>query len=650
VKMGNLLHVNSSNMTLHNAQLTQAFFSIFRCMAYIAMARKWRPMKFADLVGQEHIARTFQNAIEGGRLHHAFLFTGTRGVGKTTSARILARTLNCTGANQLDPCGECPSCKDIATGNPMDVIEIDAASHTGVDDMREILEQTRYTPMIGKYKVFVVDEVHMLSKSAFNALLKTLEEPPAHVIFIFATTEVNKVPQTILSRVQRFDFKRISSRLIAERLHFICTQEKIVDDPDALVLIADKADGSMRDALTYFDQVFAFSGESLSAEATHKVLGIPPDSLFFDLVTAIFAHDQKACFETIDKACAMGIELSVFLDGLARFLRNLLYARVSGLTAESLEITDAYYKQLQSVAPDASNGDVLRLAKILSDTQSQLKGATSPRLLVETAFARMAWLDRVADLKKILQGFESQGSPEADKKKILSQQVAAQSADSGIAPQRPQAFASLSSQDPTSIKPFAPAASAQAAPISVQAFAPITQSSHDDEVVISFGDEPSEQRAPSTTKFEVVNQWKRVQKDFCNVEPLAGAYLEGTSVQRGDYSTSPFPLKIIFRGDSAFNYTQISQSPAYIKMILEYLETVLQTRIDLRLELQAPAPGDIPVKRAQVRSSFERDKEREPILAFLAETFEANLVSSRSLAIVAKVETNETNEYSDEEQ
>ncbi len=175
-------------------------------MAYIAMARKWRPNSFKDLVGQEHIAKTIENAILGGRLHHAFLFTGTRGVGKTTSARILARTLNCTGGDPLVPCGECPSCKDIASGHPMDVIEIDAASNTGVDNIRDLLEQTQYTPMIGKYKVFVIDEVHMLSKSAFNSLLKTLEEPPPHVVFIFATTEVNKVPQTILSRVQRFDF------------------------------------------------------------------------------------------------------------------------------------------------------------------------------------------------------------------------------------------------------------------------------------------------------------------------------------------------------------------------------------------------------------------------------------------------------------
>lgn len=386
-------------------------------MAYMAMARKWRPMSFSDLVGQEHIATTFQNAIEGGRLHHAFLFTGTRGIGKTTSARILARTLNCTGGKVLEPCGVCPSCKDIATGNPMDVIEIDAASHTSVEDIREIIEQVKYTPMIGKYKVFVIDEVHMLSKSAFNALLKTLEEPPPHAIFIFATTEVMKVPQTILSRVQRFDFKRLGPKHISDRLSYICGQESIQADAEALALIAQKADGSMRDALTYFDQIHAFSGHTIGAQSVREVLGIPSDDLYFDLVQGLFDHDAKTAFQVIDKASESGLELAVFLDGFAKFLRNMLFARVSGLTHEALEITEPLFQRLKAAIPDASNGDLLRYSKIISDTQYQIRSATSPRLLVETALARMAWLDRVSDLRKMLTGTDSSASPQAVKKK-----------------------------------------------------------------------------------------------------------------------------------------------------------------------------------------------------------------------------------------
>lgn len=382
-------------------------------MAYIAMARKWRPNSFKDLVGQEHIAKTIENAILGGRLHHAFLFTGTRGVGKTTSARILARTLNCTGGDPLVPCGNCPSCKDIAGGNPMDVIEIDAASNTGVDNIRDLLQQTQYTPMIGKYKVFVIDEVHMLSKGAFNALLKTLEEPPPHVIFIFATTEVNKVPQTILSRVQRFDFKRLSTKQITGRLKFICEQEKINTDAEALGLIAEKADGSMRDALTFFDQAYAFTGNEMNAESVRSVLGIPPNDLYFSLLESIEKHDLKGTFEVVDKASSTGVEYAPLLEGFAKFIRNALYIKVGGITAEELNISDALFSKLGSSAVELGNGDLLRIAKILTDLQGNLRRSSNPRLLVETAFARMAYLDRLTDLRRALAAIndpESQGS------------------------------------------------------------------------------------------------------------------------------------------------------------------------------------------------------------------------------------------------
>jgi len=471
------------------------------------MARKWRPNSFADMVGQEHIAQTIQNAIQGGRLHHAFLFTGTRGVGKTSSARILARILNCTGADPLNPCGSCPSCKDIATGNPMDVMEIDAASHTGVDDMREILEQVQYTPMIGKYKVFVIDEVHMLSKSAFNALLKTLEEPPPHVIFIFATTEVNKVPQTILSRVQRFDFKRLTARQIADRLHYICGQEGILQDSDALAVVAEKADGSMRDALTYFDQVYAFSGKDLSLAAVQKVLGVPPDDLFFKLVTAIRDHEPKACFEVVDSASSMGIELSVLIDGFARFLRNLLYSRVSGLSAEVLEISESMYTRLQAAVPELGSGDILRIAKILSELQGGLRYTSSPRLQVETTFARMAWLDRVTDLRRALAALDGSAAPlEPSKKKLAhssSPLPATNSAPSSVKP-RP-----ISTQPAPPIEPPPPIASGFTIDFGDGGLGSST--------TCDVGPDDFNDPTPSTaiSRFDVEAQWKVLVNGFC---------------------------------------------------------------------------------------------------------------------------------------
>lgn len=385
-------------------------------MTYVAMARKWRPESFKDLVGQEHVARTIENAITGNRLHHAFLFTGTRGVGKTTSARILARTLNCPEGDPVQPCGKCNSCREIAHGSSMDVLELDGASNNGVENVREIIEQVKYAPMHGRYKVFVVDEVHMLSKPAFNALLKTLEEPPPHVVFIFATTEVNKVPATILSRVQRFDFKRISCKQIVNRLQYICKQEGIEATEATLSIIGEKADGSMRDALTFFDQAYSFCGKEFDEDQVRQVLGIPPEDLYFRLLDAILQHNPQNCFTVVEWVCAQGMELSVFLDGFARFLRNLLFVKVGGLDYKSLEINEALYLKLLATGSDASTGDLLRLGKMLSDLISSLRYAVHPRFHVESTFVRMSYLDRVADLRKLLSSSAEPGA-ELTKKK-----------------------------------------------------------------------------------------------------------------------------------------------------------------------------------------------------------------------------------------
>jgi len=606
-------------------------------MAYVAMARKWRPNSFADMVGQEHIAQTIQNAIQGGRLHHAFLFTGTRGVGKTSSARILARILNCTGPEPLSPCGICPSCKDIATGNPMDVIEIDAASHTGVDDMRDILEQVKYTPMIGKYKVFVIDEVHMLSKSAFNSLLKTLEEPPPHVIFIFATTEVNKVPQTILSRVQRFDFKRLTARQIADRLHYICSREEIQQDADALAVVAEKADGSMRDALTYFDQVYAFSGKDLSLQAVQKVLGVPPDDLYFKLMDAIRDHDPKICFEVVDAASTMGVELSVLIDGFSRFLRNLLYSRVSGLSAETLEISEPMFARLQKATPEMGSGDILRIAKILSELQGGLRYTSSPRLQVETTFARMAWLDRVTDLRRALAALDGSAAPQEPSKKKLGPETTAPTAAAMPAP-APRAPAPSSAPD-FSINFSAPTAAAPAPAPAPTGFSidfgdaiPNTPAGDAAFATPDF-DEPASSTAMS--RFDVEAQWKKLVTSFCEQEPLAGAYLQATRLEKGDYTLTPFPLTVHFRGSQNWQYGQFSTHAKYQTHLLEFLESILQTPVDLRLSLLAPTPEELAESQGgptRTLSAFEIDLQNEPILSTLLEIFEAEPIGMRRVA------------------
>ncbi len=615
-------------------------------MAYIAMARKWRPESFNDLVGQEHIAKTIENAIVGGRLHHAFLFTGTRGVGKTTSARILAKTLNCTGGNPLIPCGKCKSCLDIASGHPMDVIEIDAASNTGVDNIRDLLEQTQYTPMIGKYKVFVIDEVHMLSKGAFNALLKTLEEPPPHVIFIFATTEVNKVPQTILSRVQRFDFKRLTTKQITSRLKYICEQESISTDAEALGMIAEKADGSMRDALTFFDQAYAFTGNDMNADSVRSVLGVPPNDLYFALLESIEKHDLKGTFAVVDKASETGVEFAPLLDGFAKFVRNRLYVKVGGISAEELNISEGLYEKLNFCAPSLGNGDLLRIARILTDLQGNIRRSTNPRLLVESAFARMAYLDRVVDLKRALAAINDPASQGSKKKLTEPQAQALAAAFTAPAPVPQAAPAPAAPSDSPFTIDFdsfdAPKAS-EPAP-TVDFGGPEVDSS----MVIDFGgapafdDEHGLDDTPnfvgasddfggeqSITRYDICNSWQQlIRSSFSQEMGFFATSLNGSTLEHGDFQENPFRLKVVYPASFKWGYDQMMTREDYRERLTSLLEDRLQTKVSVTYELLEPKPGEevsgVPL------SPWESDLQKEPGLAEFTQRFMAELVASRS--------------------
>lgn len=615
-------------------------------MAYIAMARKWRPESFNDLVGQEHIAKTIENAIVGGRLHHAFLFTGTRGVGKTTSARILAKTLNCTGGDPLVPCGKCKSCLDIASGHPMDVIEIDAASNTGVDNIRDLLEQTQYTPMIGKYKVFVIDEVHMLSKGAFNALLKTLEEPPPHVIFIFATTEVNKVPQTILSRVQRFDFKRLTTKQITSRLKYICEQESISTDAEALGMIAEKADGSMRDALTFFDQAYAFTGNDMNADSVRSVLGVPPNDLYFALLESIEKHDLKGTFAVVDKASETGVEFAPLLDGFAKFVRNRLYVKVGGISAEELNISEGLYEKLNSCAPSLGNGDLLRIARILTDLQGNIRRSTNPRLLVESAFARMAYLDRVVDLKRALAAINDPASQGSKKKLTEPQAQASTAAFTAPAPVPQAAPAPAAPSDSPFTIDFdsfdAPKAS-EPAP-TVDFGGPEVDSS----MMIDFGgapafdDEHGLDDTPnfvgssddfggeqSITRYDICNSWQQlIRSSFSQEMGFFATSLNGSTLEHGDFQENPFRLKVVYPASFKWGYDQMMTREDYRERLTSLLEDRLQTKVSVTYELLEPKPGEevsgVPL------SPWESDLQKEPGLAEFTQRFMAELVATRS--------------------
>ncbi|MNJ91240.1 DNA polymerase III subunit tau [compost metagenome] len=373
-------------------------------MSYQVIARKWRPQSFTDVVGQNHITQTLSNALKNGRLPHALLFTGPRGTGKTSSARILAKALRCPNAVNFVPCNECDSCKEIATGSSLDVMEIDGASNNGVDSIRELRDTVAFMPSSGKYKIYIIDEVHMLSTSAFNALLKTLEEPPAHVIFIMATTEAHKIPQTILSRCQRFDFRRISTRQITERLKLICDQDGVTAEDDALWVIARQGDGSMRDSQSLLDQVITFANGPLTRANVVEILGLTDRALLFDTLQALINRDTKATVSVIEKISSAGFEPHLFSQDLLEMIRNLLLVKVSqDQVSNVLELPDSELKALQEMAAQLPEEDIHMLFDMALKGGSDIPRAQDPRIVLEVILLRMASSPKLMDLKSFLQ-------------------------------------------------------------------------------------------------------------------------------------------------------------------------------------------------------------------------------------------------------
>ena len=359
-------------------------------MSYAALYRKFRPGTFADVKGQDHIVTTLKNQLKAGRIGHAYLFTGTRGTGKTSVAKILARTVNCENPTEDGPCGECRICRAIAAGASMNVIEMDAASNNGVDNIREIVEEVSYSPAEGKYKVYIIDEVHMLSIGAFNALLKTLEEPPSYVIFILATTEIHKLPVTILSRCQRYDFKRISIECITDRMLELTEAEHVQVEEKALRYIAKTADGSMRDALSLLDQCIAFHlGHELTYDKVLDVLGAVDTEVFSSLLRHILARDVLGCIGLLEEIVMQGREIAQFVTEFTWYLRNLMLAQASDNLEEVIDMSSDNLKRLKEEAEMADMEKVIRLIRIFSELSGQIRYAAQKRILVEVALIKL---------------------------------------------------------------------------------------------------------------------------------------------------------------------------------------------------------------------------------------------------------------------
>ena len=393
-------------------------------MSYVALYRKFRPAEFSEVKGQEHIVTTLQNQIKANRIGHAYLFCGTRGTGKTSIAKIFAKAVNCESPVDGSPCGECQTCKSIAAGTSMNVIEIDAASNNGVDNIREIRENVAYSPTEGKYKVYIIDEVHMLSIGAFNALLKTLEEPPEYVIFILATTEAHKIPITILSRCQRYDFKRITAETICARLRELMDKESVEVEEKALRYIAKAADGSMRDALSLLDQCIAFYlGKKLTYDNVLEVLGALDTDVYSSLLRKIIKKDIPAVMADVEAIVMQGRELSQFVTEFIQYLRNLMFVQSADHLEDFLEVSSENLAQLKEEAKMIDPESLMRYIRVFSELSGQIKYSTQKRVLVEVALIKLckpqmeqtydSILDRLNALEKQLENGVAIASPAA---------------------------------------------------------------------------------------------------------------------------------------------------------------------------------------------------------------------------------------------
>ncbi|MEN6623875.1 MAG: DNA polymerase III subunit gamma/tau [Smithella sp.] len=376
-------------------------------MEYLVLARKFRPQSFEDVAGQEHVVKTLRNALSHGHVAHALLFSGPRGVGKTTIARILAKSLNCEKGPTPIPCNDCFICKEITEGSSLDVREIDGASNRGIDEIRELRENVKFAPAAARYKIYIIDEVHMLTREAFNALLKTLEEPPPHVKFIFATTENYKVPATILSRCQCYDFRRISLQEIVANLGKVAQTEKIQITPTALSWIAEAGDGSMRDAQSIFDQVISYAGVNISDTDVEEILGLVDRRYLFRLSEAVLQNNAGACLIILEEAYSAGLDMKQFYQMIVKHFRNMLLVKIAGDSSSSFDITSEQIDALKKQVENSTRETLQRYVEILIGEEESLRRTQETRLKLETILVRMAYLEPIIPIGEIISAIEA---------------------------------------------------------------------------------------------------------------------------------------------------------------------------------------------------------------------------------------------------
>jgi len=601
-------------------------------MSYLVLARKWRPLTFDDVVGQEHITRTLRKAIEMNRVAHAYIFSGTRGVGKTTTARILVRALNCEKGPTSNPCGECDSCKSILSGSSFDVLEIDGASNNKVEDIRELRDNINYSSMGGKHRIFIIDEVHMLTKQAFNALLKTLEEPPKNVIFIFATTEPNKIPETIHSRCQRYDFRRLTTEQILNRLVYICDTEKIPYEREGLMLVARRADGSMRDGLSLLDQVYSFCPDKIVEKEVRAVLGLTDVDVYRTIVDALADRKPAPVMQTVQEILYQGNDLHEFILGLEEHLRKLLFGRFEGildnkwidLHVDSPEVLQIYKKQ----SARFSEGTLLRMIEIVRKAENELKWSAFPRLAVEIALVKLAYLDSTVSVEHLLEAFKNGESlpeisapaptPELSKKKSSDDSVIPSFADTSswqLKPaEQPKQAVSAPLNESAKEEPGPESAGPPPEPESVMEDGP--------EVPVS-----SPAAAPAGT-VDLHNDWPKFIDALMHDWPNLGSFLSLAYV----VSAMPNSVDVKFPSQFKFQHNEVLRKEnrdAIEKMLNTFAGRPIELHITIETQksIQARANEQKSSLRIPQPRSIEDDAEKEPIISAVLDLFDGEVLA-----------------------
>ena len=568
-------------------------------MAYQVTARKWRPRQFDEVVGQEHITATLKNAVHSGRIAQCYLFCGPRGVGKTTTARILAKVLNCADPRDGNPCEACDSCRSIATSTSMNVLEIDGASNNSVDDIRELREVVRYAATEGVYKIYIIDEVHMLSTSAFNALLKTLEEPPEHVVFIFATTEVQSVPDTILSRCQRFNFRRISAGQIAAHLGTIAQAEGIEVEEGALHLLASRADGALRDAESLLDQVVSL-GTEVSQQVVVQVLGLVDRGLYFELLDAMREAAPARVLEIVAQAVDEGVDIEEFVYGLVELLRHLLFAKIQSGTDE-LDMAEDARQRCGELAAAMEVEDLLRMMQSLLDLEADIKRSVQPRFRVEIALVHLALMGRSVDVGELLRRLQS-----------LEGATPRPAASPPPRGRSEHALPPPPSNPNEQAKPPVPSSlNEQALPPPPSNHSEQATSSPPTQQQVAVPAESSNVASAAALSFDQVRtNWAELVNAVHPAKPVLANFLNGATLD----GLEGHVLKLSFGADQGFAMTQVIKDR---KIIEEMAETKYGWR--LRLEV-VKREDDQPVPQAASRP------ESDPTLRSVLDAFDGELV------------------------